>query len=108
MTKRKLGLPQEYFGAILDGMDPLLVDPLVGPTVAMIDEYLPEEWVSFIEEKSPILMFFLALFEAEQSFGQRVDALAGELKRTAAPAPAARAAGPVAAAGSGTGYPAAL
>lgn len=89
LANRKLQLPPELFAAILDGTDQTLVEPLVEPVVAVMDEYIPEEWVAFIEDKSPILTFMIALFEAEQSFGARLAILAAEIRKADAPRSAA-------------------
>ena len=89
LANRKLQLPAELFAAILDGTDQTLVEPLVEPVVAVMDEYIPEEWVAFIEDKSPILTFMIALFEAEQTFGTRIAMLAAEIRKADAPRTAA-------------------
>lgn len=81
LANRKLQLPAEMFAAVLDGTDQTLVEPLVEPVIGMIDEYIPEEWITFIEEKSPVLTFIIALFEAEQTFGTRIDQIARELRQ---------------------------
>lgn len=80
MARRALGLPGEYAGVFIQNREAVLVEPLVEPVIGCLDAYLPEEWVVFIEDKSPVLMLFLALFEAEQTFGQAVSQAAAELK----------------------------
>lgn len=80
MARRALGLPGEYAGVFIQGKDGILVEPLVEPVIGCLDAYLPEEWVVFIEDKSPVLMLLLALFEAEQTFGGAVSQAAAELK----------------------------
>lgn len=89
IANRKLQLPPEMFAAILEGADQTLVEPLVEPVVAVMDEYIPEEWISFIEEKSPVLTLLLALFEAEQTFASRISQIAIELRQTDTARPAA-------------------
>ena len=86
MARRSLGLPGEYAGVFIQGQDAILVEPMVEPVIGCLDAYLPEEWVVFIEDKSPLLMLLLALFEAEQTFAQKVSQAAAELKAKAAPA----------------------
>lgn len=92
LANRKLKLPAHLVGAVLEGTDQTLVEPLVEPIIGIMDEYVPEQWIEFIEEKSPLLTFLIALFEAEQTFGSRIDQLAHEIKqetpRTPAGAPA--------------------
>lgn len=85
LANRKLQLPAELFAAILEGTDQTLVEPLVEPVVAVMDEYIPEEWVAFIEEKSPILTLMIALFEAEQTFATRIAVLAAEIRKAEKP-----------------------
>lgn len=95
MARRQLGLPEEYAGVFIQRQD-VLVEPLVEPLVACLDEYLPDEWVVFLEEKSPLLMLFLALFEAESTFAATVNEAKKEIiakqKPTQAPGPSAPAA----------------
>lgn len=81
IANRKLKLSAELLGAVLDGTDQILVEPLVDPVIGIIDEYMPEQWIEFIEEKSPILTFMIALFEAEQSFSMRLGQIAGEIRQ---------------------------
>jgi hypothetical protein len=88
MARRSLGLPSEYAGVFIQGNEAVLVEPMVEPIIGCLDAYLPEEWVVFIEDKSPVLMLLLALFEAEQTFGQKVAQAAAEIKAKQDPAPA--------------------
>ena len=85
LANRKIQLPPDVLAAVLDGTDQLLVEPLVEPVIGIIDEYIPEQWIEFIEEKSPILTFLIALFEAEQTFSARLRELANEIKQVNQP-----------------------
>lgn len=86
IANRKLGLSPDVIGAVLEGTDQVLVEPLVEPVVGIIDEYVPEKWIEFIEEKSPLLTLLIALFEAEQTFAARIAQIAREV-RTETPGP---------------------
>lgn len=85
MARRSLGLPEEFAGVFIQGKDSVLVEPLVEPVIGCLDSYLPEEWVVFIEDKSPILMLLLAIFEAEQVFSGAVNQAKLESKSTSTP-----------------------
>lgn len=87
MARRRLGIPEEHAGILID--DEKMINALVQPTVACLDEYLPESWVAKIEENAPALTFFLCLMEAELAFGARVEMAKKEWAqlKTGAPAP---------------------
>lgn len=70
MARRQLGIPEEHAGILID--QEKMITALVQPTIACLDEYLPESWVSKIEENAPALTFFLCLMEAEMSFAARI------------------------------------
>lgn len=81
MARRGLGLPSEYAGVFCNGKDSILVEPLVEPVIGCLDAYLPEEWIVFIEDKSPVLALIIALVEAEQTFSAAVNEAAKEKKK---------------------------
>jgi hypothetical protein len=86
MARRQLGLGAEYTG-IFCGKDDQLVTPLVEPIVGCLDAYLPDDWIVFIEEKSPLLHLLLALFEVEQTFASMVDSVKKEQQQKTAQNP---------------------
>jgi len=79
VAARKIQLPAHLFAAVLEGTNETLVEPLVDPVAAVVEEYMPEQWVVFLQEKSPIVNLLLAMFEAEQAFGSRMQLIANEL-----------------------------
>lgn len=79
MARRALGLPSEYAGVFIQGKDAQLVEPLIDPTIGILETYWPDA-IIFIEEKSPLIQLFIALAEVEQTFAAGVNAVALELK----------------------------
>lgn len=80
MARRSLKIPDEFAGIFIQNTDKM-IDALVPPTIACMDEYIPESLLEKLETHAPLLTLFSALAEAELSFQNNIKQAIAEINK---------------------------